>query len=84
LFNAAVWAESWAKRMWSHTVAEGSARTGERSVPCTVAPAVEASTPASEQMVAARSTWDPRAEVTVPGEVTPGTFTYSGTRMISS
>jgi len=79
-----VWAESWANRMWSRTEADGSASTGERSVPWTVAPVAAGSTPASAQMVAARSTWEPRADVTVPGAVAPGTFTYSGTRMISS
>ena len=70
-----VWAESWANRMWSRTVAPGSANTGERSTPWTVDARVDPSTPASEQMVAARSTWLPSAEVTDPGVVTPGTFT---------
>ena len=48
-------------------MADGSASTGARSVPCIVAPDTAGSTPASAQMVAARSTWEPRAEVTEPG-----------------
>ena len=79
-----VWAESWANSMWSRTEADGSASTGVRSVPWTVDAAVAGSTPARAQTVAARSTWEPSAEVTVPGVVVPGTFTYRGTRMISS
>jgi hypothetical protein len=35
-------------------------------------------------MVAAKSTCVANASVDVAGAVTPGTFTYSGTRMISS
>jgi len=43
-----------------------------------------ASTPASPQMVRARSTWLVSAEDDAPASVTPGTFTTAGTFMISS
>src|SRR6266508_6578739 len=73
-------AVSWASSTASRPGVDGSRSVGVRSLPTSDG----SSAPPSAATVRARSTCVPSASVVVPGVVTPGTRTYSGTRMISS